>query len=43
MARLVEQVELGRSPADDFSDRVVANGLSAAVLESVARTPGGDS
>jgi glutamate--cysteine ligase len=31
MARLVEQVEQGRSPADDFSDRVVAHGVAAAV------------
>ena len=34
MARLVDQVEQGRSPADDFSDRVVEHGIASAVVES---------
>jgi glutamate--cysteine ligase len=34
MARLVEHVEQGRSPADDFSDRVVERGIASAVIES---------
>jgi glutamate--cysteine ligase len=34
MARLVDQVEQGRSPADDFSDLVVAHGMASAVIES---------
>jgi glutamate--cysteine ligase len=33
MQRLVRSVEQGRSPADDFSDRVVRNGIAAAVTE----------
>jgi glutamate--cysteine ligase len=33
MARLLSQVEQGRSPADDFSDRVVDNGIAAAVSQ----------
>ncbi|WP_123027738.1 ergothioneine biosynthesis glutamate--cysteine ligase EgtA [Mycolicibacterium stellerae] len=33
MQRLVRSVELGRCPADDFSDRVVRNGIAAAVTE----------
>jgi len=39
MARLVDQVEQGRSPADDFSDLVVEHGMASAVIESA----GGDS
>jgi glutamate--cysteine ligase len=34
MARLVDQVEQGRSPADDFSDLVVEHGLASAVIEA---------
>ncbi|MDT5400538.1 MAG: glutamate--cysteine ligase [Mycobacterium sp.] len=34
MARLVDHVEQGRSPADDFSDRVVERGIASAVIES---------
>jgi glutamate--cysteine ligase len=34
MTRLVDQVERGRSPADDFSDRVVEHGIASAVIES---------
>ena len=33
MQRLVRSVEQGRCPADDFSDRVVKNGIAAAVSE----------
>ena len=33
MQRLVRSVEQGRSPADDFSDRVVRNGIATAVTE----------
>jgi glutamate--cysteine ligase len=33
MHRLMRSVEQGRSPADDFSDRVVRNGIAAAVTE----------
>lgn len=33
MQRLVRSVEEGRCPADDFSDRVVKNGIAAAVTE----------
>ncbi|MBU8824431.1 ergothioneine biosynthesis glutamate--cysteine ligase EgtA [Mycolicibacterium goodii] len=33
MRQLVRSVELRRSPADDFSDRVVARGIAAAVRE----------
>ena len=33
MQRLMRSVEKGRSPADDFSDRVVRNGMAAAVTE----------
>jgi glutamate--cysteine ligase len=33
MQRLMRSVEEGRSPADDFSDRVVRNGIAAAVTE----------
>ncbi len=33
MTRLVDQVERGRSPADDFSDRVVEHGIASAVIE----------
>jgi glutamate--cysteine ligase len=33
MGRLVRSVEQGRCPADDFSDRVVRNGVAAAVTE----------
>lgn len=33
MQRLVRSVEQGRCPADDFSDRVVRNGIAAAVTE----------
>lgn len=36
MTRLVDQVEQGRSPADDFSDRVVEHGIASAVIESAA-------
>jgi glutamate--cysteine ligase len=35
MQRLVRSVEQGRSPADDFSDRVVRNGIATAVTEQV--------
>jgi glutamate--cysteine ligase len=31
MTRLLEQVEQGRSPADDFADTVVARGIGGAV------------
>jgi glutamate--cysteine ligase len=31
MQRLVEAVEQGRCPADDFSDRVIGNGIAATV------------
>jgi glutamate--cysteine ligase len=34
MARLVDHVEQGRSPADEFSDRVVERGIASAVIES---------
>ena len=34
MERLVDQVEQGRSPADDFSDRVVEHGIASAVIEA---------
>jgi glutamate--cysteine ligase len=34
MARLLDQVEQGRSPADDFSDLVVEHGIARAVVES---------
>jgi glutamate--cysteine ligase len=34
MARLVDQVEQGRSPADDFADLAVAHGIASAVTES---------
>jgi len=30
---LVRSVEQGRSPADDFSDRVVKHGIAPAVME----------
>jgi len=33
MQRLVRSVEQGRSPADDFSDRVVKHGIAPAVME----------
>ncbi len=33
MQRLVRSVEQGRCPADDFSDRVVRNGIATAVTE----------
>ncbi len=33
MQRLTRSVEQGRAPADDFSDRVVRNGIAAAVAE----------
>jgi glutamate--cysteine ligase len=33
MQRLVRSVDKGRCPADDFSDRVVRNGIAAAVTE----------
>ena len=33
MAQLVRSVEKGRCPADDFSDRVVRNGIATAVTE----------
>jgi glutamate--cysteine ligase len=33
MQRLVRSVEQGRSPADEFSDRVVRNGIATAVSE----------
>jgi glutamate--cysteine ligase len=33
MQRLVRSVEQGRSPADDFSDRVVRNGIATAVAD----------
>jgi glutamate--cysteine ligase len=33
MALLMRSVEQGRSPADDFSDRVVRNGIATAVTE----------
>ena len=33
MQRLVRSVEQGRCPADDFSDRVVKNGIATAVTE----------
>ena len=33
MQRLVRSVEKGRCPADDFSDRVVRNGIATAVTE----------
>jgi glutamate--cysteine ligase len=33
MQRLVEAVEQGRCPADDFSDRVTQNGIAATVTE----------
>jgi glutamate--cysteine ligase len=33
MQRLVRSVEQGRCPADDFSDRVVTDGIAAAVTE----------
>ncbi|AKS31091.1 ergothioneine biosynthesis glutamate--cysteine ligase EgtA [Mycolicibacterium goodii] len=33
MTRLVRSVEMRRSPADDFSDRVVTRGIAAAVRE----------
>jgi glutamate--cysteine ligase len=33
-ARLLDQVEQGRSPADDFSDLVVEHGIARAVVES---------
>ncbi len=33
MARLLAQVEDGRSPADDFSDRVVGRGIATAVSD----------
>jgi glutamate--cysteine ligase len=34
MSRLLDQVEQGRSPADDFSDRVVEHGIAQAVVEA---------
>ena len=34
MTRLLDAVENGRSPADDFSDRVVERGIEAAVIEA---------
>jgi glutamate--cysteine ligase len=33
MARLMRSVEQGRAPADEFSDRVVRNGIATAVTE----------
>ena len=33
MQRLVRSAERGRCPADDFSDRVVKNGIATAVSE----------
>ena len=33
MQQLVRSVEQGRCPADDFSDRVVRNGIATAVNE----------
>ena len=33
MQRLVEAVEQGRCPADDFSDRVIEHGIAATVTE----------
>ena len=37
MQRLVRSVEQGRCPADDFSDRVVKNGIATAVTATGAR------
>ena len=37
MQRLVAAVEQGRCPADDFSDRVIENGIAAAVDRAGAR------
>ena len=37
MQRLVEAVEQGRCPADDFSDRVIENGIAATVTAAGAR------
>jgi glutamate--cysteine ligase len=31
MQRMMRSVEKGRAPADDFSDRVVRNGIATAV------------
>jgi glutamate--cysteine ligase len=39
MAQLVDRVEEGRSPADDFADRVVDRGIEAAVLEMTGCPP----
>ena len=39
MAQLVDRVEQGRSPADDFADRVVDRGIEAAVLEMTGCPP----
>jgi glutamate--cysteine ligase len=39
MRRLVEAVDRGRSPADDFSDRVIGNGIDATVSELALGEP----
>jgi glutamate--cysteine ligase len=33
MQRLVQSVENGRSPADDFADNAISSGIEGAVLE----------
>ncbi|EFG77449.1 hypothetical protein HMPREF0591_2653, partial [Mycobacterium parascrofulaceum ATCC BAA-614] len=40
MQRLVDAVDRGRSPGDDFSDRVIEHGIAATVAEA-ARCPQG--
>jgi glutamate--cysteine ligase len=39
MQRLVEAVERGRSPADDFSDQVIGNGIAATVTQLALGEP----
>lgn len=34
MAALLDRVERGRAPADDFADRVIAHGISTAVVDA---------
>jgi glutamate--cysteine ligase len=41
MQRLLRSVELGRCPGDDFSDRVIAHGVAAAVSEVATLAQGG--
>jgi glutamate--cysteine ligase len=39
MQRLVEAVERGRCPADDFSDQVIEDGIAATVTQLALGQP----